>query len=89
MGGNELENSVAYPSLTSVMEEGNNKSISNIHMMDTNKKSINGIPFAYAEQTLQFGVNFDEINNQNFDTNNQINNNDGFNFQVNDFNFDK
>ena len=89
LGGNELENSVAYPSLTSVMEEGNNKSISNIHMMDTNKKSINGIPFAYAEQTLQFGVNFDEINNQNFDTNNQINNNDGFNFQVNDFNFDK
>lgn len=88
LGGNELENSVAYPSLTSVMDDGTNRSISSIHL--DGKKSIN--PYATGnpgEQNLQFGLNFDEINNQNFDSAVQNQNNDNFNFQVNDFNFDK
>ena len=60
LGGNELENSVAYPSLTSVMDDGTNRSISSIHL--DGKKSIN--PYATVnpgEQNLQFGLNFDEI----------------------------
>lgn len=84
LGGDNIdmvENSIAYPSLNSVMEDSN-RSIAGMHIGGS-RANMGG----QNEQNLQFGLNFDEINNQNFDFGANAQN--AFDFQVNDFNFDK
>ena len=76
-----VESSIAYPSLNSVMEDSN-RSIAGMHIGGS-RANMGG----QNEQNLQFGLNFEEINNQNFDFGANAQN--AFDFQVNDFNFDK
>ena len=87
----DLENSIQYPSLNSVVGDNEIKNSNfnnfNFDIPDNNNNNIFGDPNNnnFKDSDFQFGFGFDEINNQNF--NNQ-GNNDFFGNSTN-FNFDK